>query len=438
MVSDSAFDGYECYMTNHQKSFMKDGSTSFAAPYDHSNRSVLSSIDGTKNPFWRSQIANGQNATTIRNGTKMKNLKRDHFSYVLTTRHPNPQLVPSGLIRYEEQCSGYPNFPPPLSPTPPDTSVQTRVTNRCIRKFLDQAKAAMSSVEAGQDFGELKQTLESIIHPMNSLKKLTVGYFAKLKKAKRLYRRNRISLHKALADSYLEYRFGWRPLAMDIGDAIVGLQTRHSRFPQVPITASASERYNGFNSVISTSNPNTVTVSGNSKSYSNYQVRYKGAVRTGSVNGTIPIPQVLQIKTLNDFVVTAWDLVPYSWIVDYFTNIGDLINSYSFLYSNIAWGCKTVRMVSSVEIGGCNVPSSRAPSGWIVEIERSSGGNYKCEVVKFSRSPLLSADLLPRVEFHIPLSSRPWENIGALLASRSRSLVPLFRDTWQSRHVYTE
>jgi hypothetical protein len=38
--------------------------------------------------------------------------------------------------------------------------------------------------------------------------------------------------------------------------------------------------------------------------------------------------------------------MPYSFLVDYFTNVGDVLDGWGNQFSNVAWGCKTVRRTS--------------------------------------------------------------------------------------------
>jgi hypothetical protein len=44
-----------------------------------------------------------------------------------------------------------------------------------------------------------------------------------------------------------------------------------------------------------------------------------------------------------NFLPTAWELIPYSFLVDYFTNISTIIDAWSFINGNLAWAYKTER-----------------------------------------------------------------------------------------------
>jgi hypothetical protein len=52
-----------------------------------------------------------------------------------------------------------------------------------------------------------------------------------------------------------------------------------------------------------------------------------------------------------DFLPAVWEAIPYSFLIDYFTNIGDIIEAVSFPLTGIAWGSITFRnhSIRSVE-----------------------------------------------------------------------------------------
>jgi hypothetical protein len=52
------------------------------------------------------------------------------------------------------------------------------------------------------------------------------------------------------------------------------------------------------------------------------------------------------------FVPTVWELVPYSFILDYFTNIGDVLSAGLLVQSHLAWGCASFGTTKTKEISG--------------------------------------------------------------------------------------
>jgi hypothetical protein len=373
---------------------------------------------GVKNPLWKSQVRAGVNASTPCTGTEYQfepQWLTSGYSWALNS---TPNVV--NTQEYYGLCPvNLPNV------TSPSASIVTEVTNRCIRKFLDSCSQARSSVESGQDFGEWKETYHAFLRPMGSMRDLITGHYARLLKAKRLYRNKPPLLRKALADSYLEFTFGWNPLMSDVADAYSGLISRQRMSSVVPVRASASALHTNSDG----SNPfagqlGTITCS--KKSYSRYTIRMKGAIRVNLVNGSVPILDVLQLRTLQDFALTAWDLLPYSFLVDYFLNVHDVIQAATFCFSDLSWGNKTVHNVSTDEYGWRVTGLPVDPTQGQTYSNYCYGGNSKATVTTWSRSALSQGSLVPQARFSLPVSVKPWENIAALILGGAKSLVPFY------------
>jgi len=381
--------------------------------------------NGFKNPYWKSQVKNGQNATTsfswgYGNGSS------PYFSIKWDI-----EWVDGGgtLIGSRKgQTDGYARFDtlPVGVSVPPD--VMIRVTNRCIRRFIDNCNEITSSFEAGQDAGEYHETLESIHRPLHSLHNSILSYLAQLGKLKRGIR-NPASLRKVLADTYLEFRFGWLPLADDVGKLIADAG-RH-RFPVYPVRSSAKETFKGaverqtFGSVGYLPGSCVRSMSSNTS----VSLRYQGAIRSNA-DSTGRISQAQSLRLLpSDWLPTAWDLLPYSWIADYFTNVGDIIQSLSFVSSNLVWAKKSLQTeerISYSEVLPSFSPS--APLGYTLSSGSvwCDGGAGEMSSINGSRSAISPSDLVPKFEFQIPVSKFPYYNLAALYASRVKRLIPFF------------
>jgi hypothetical protein len=381
---------------------------------------AVDTLNGVKNPNWRDQIRNFRNACTPCTGLRTV-FEPEYYSagYSYTT------TVSPNVTSFGESFGHYGLQTPSLGSVP--GSVVTEVHNRCIRKFIAACNAARSSVESGQDIGEWRQSYESIIKPLGYMRELINGHYGRLKKAAQEHWRSNSSRRKFLADSYLEFTFGWKPLAEDINDGVHGLLNRFRFENVVPVNAKASAPYAGTSGDHFPSGT-LINCSFKRKSVSTYKERMKGAVKVNLVHGSIPVTDVLQLSTVQDFAVTAWDLVPYSFLIDYFVNVGDIISAATFAYTNLAWGVATTRNTTE-DSYSVNVVPDFLHNPALVRYRESfvQGGNSKCHTTSFTRNALTPGQLIPDIRFHLPTSAKPWVNIAALVLGGSLPLVPFFK-----------
>ncbi len=379
--------------------------------------------NGVKFPGWKTAIRNHQSATT---GFSYQYL--DSRDSICRMEYDHVIKLPIGDIqRVKESAQGILPVSGSLGFTNPPATLVNDITNRCIRKFVDRCDAARSSFEAGQDLGELKQTIEAAIHPMKSLKNYALSYFSRAEKLKK-YRKHRKTLVKALNDTYLEWTFGWNPLASDVAAGISAVQAQGSRFDIVPIRASASGDYAG--SLVST-NPfsdSYVTLRARSKVVNTYSLRYKGAIKTGAIDGRIGTAQLLQLD-LPHFVPTLYDLFPWSFVADYFANIGDIIKANCFRFGDLQYGCYTVKQSCREVFIPYQLKMLDLTTLGTVQYQNGnfSGGSREITVATGGRGILDSSMLMPRFTFSIPVSEKPWVNMGSLLLSQLQRVSQLLR-----------
>lgn len=396
------------------KIILQDGTVlDLPHPDRYSTWNAVDSLSGEKNPGWRDKIRAGGSATTPAFGQKYTVIQQAPYQ-LYESWVPKPGA--SSTYKFAESNSfgvlpvGWPTI------YGPDSATVTRVRNRVIREFIQRAEAQTSSFESGQDLGELKQTVESLISPVRALRLHVLSYFTKLRKLKKYNFRHKRDTLRAVSATYLEWTFGWKPLAMDIRDGAVGLLSRNLHPEIVPIQHSATESFTADeNSGYVTNDGFTLGYRFKTTTIGSFSVRYKGAVRSGSVNG-LPrsVAQDLQLD-LPHFLPTLWDLLPYSFVVDYFANVGDIIRSACFRYADLSWAQVTTRTFS--DSFSVITKSDKDPGalGMMVQRTYATGGRTRLNAQSWSRSPLVSSDLLPNVQFSLPVSGKPWENIGFLI-----------------------
>jgi hypothetical protein len=133
---------------------------------------------------------------------------------------------------------------------------------------------------------------------------------------------------KYASDKWLAWSFGFSPLMSDASSVALAIAKRIEPTPYVKIRAS-SER----TQMIELTNPSDEGVGAYSRSFTQgsiiqtCKVTYTGTYKVGISAGVNYESAAKQFGiTIPHLFPLAWELVPYSFVIDYFTNIGDVIN----------------------------------------------------------------------------------------------------------------
>ena len=191
---------------------------------------------------------------------------------------------------------------------------------------------------------------------------------------------------KLLSDAWLEYQYGWRP----------ALSTIHSlcnmNSPSGFGLVHARGRCTKLNSFVS-KNLVQFPIEGSTTSFDNFvshDDKYSYEIKVwvkSPLSGTAA--DISRYTSLNPLSI-AWELLPYSFVIDWFIDIGSYIRNYetSFLYQPLfSHGYTSRRFVETAKHIKC-VP--RNGTGYFT----GNGNNYTS--VTFNRSLLLSYPL-PKV-----------------------------------------
>nr|WEU70908.1 MAG: maturation protein [Hangzhou atkins-like virus 3] len=143
---------------------------------------------------------------------------------------------------------------------------------------------------------------------------------------------------KALAGTWLEYAFGLSPIFMDLDDIRKTLAR-----PQVTLQPVWAKRHMQVGVTLS---PQQLTYNGMASTtkfigVARYSCKVKGAVGFD----TSASDRMLRDwgLTYNSWAPTVWELLPYSWLFDYVSNLGDIVQAVSFPKAYLRWVHSTVR-----------------------------------------------------------------------------------------------
>jgi hypothetical protein len=122
---------------------------------------------------------------------------------------------------------------------------------------------------------------------------------------------------KGKSSDWLSYRYGWRTLIYDLQDlnkAIIGLDSGRKRY---------SERAGTTYSQVATNAWDEAKSHGTRHHIVDDKIEFR---LSGSVVADITVPQ-FQFNPLQ----TGWEIIPFSFVVDWFIGIGKCLSAWSFL-----------------------------------------------------------------------------------------------------------
>jgi len=142
----------------------------------------------------------------------------------------------------------------------------------------------------------------------------------------------------AFADQWLEYRYGWRTLGYDISDINESLVKLRS--VAAPLARGHASKKASL-SVVRFSGTSLVSATPTGTLSTNNIARVDGSitdVRELTVKADCGVTLLANNIAFVDPLVTTWEIIPFSFIVDWFTNINDNIAAYSpFAVGNVAY-----------------------------------------------------------------------------------------------------
>lgn len=388
---------------------------------------IYKRVTKSKNLNWKEQVERKQNAST-----PYSLLASKQSVYLRTGAWCKAKV---GGIVTEARINSHIRASPLwiVSPSWPAT-LDPEVASLALGRFLSQIDGLNTPFKALPFLGELKETLQMIKRPfMNFYKglrhyKLTADKIMRQykwwRRGKRRISRARIKRwNKSLANAWLEFAFGWSPVLNDVGDAVQAYE-RFVEQPAVsvaPIWSSASRNVAQATGVASASFLNNyVKVRSSYVRKMVYSCRYVGEYKysLSPLQGDTRRAMDLCGFNLAAFVPTVWELLPYSWLADYFTNIGQIITSAFTSTQNVAWYCRSSKAeMVQTEKAWPDVPAMKTYFG--DDFLSAGGPSGLCELrsLTFVRDvpPLGTPGLVLRV----PGLPFQYANMLALLVSKT-------------------
>lgn len=371
-------------------------------------------------------IANGYNATTTLSGVEWRHAARPTYVYAEVIEY-GAALPPSSYPHFTLglDSGSYTNTVGSTF----DAAELVNADNQAKLKFISQVRNLQTTMSGGVFLGELRETLRAVKRPAQSLRNGLDDYFGALQKRRRGIRgsptQRRETLRQIAGNTWLEYSFGWKPLVNDIDDAMKAAAD-HLNGSRNPVTKMVRGSGKIVKHLASGEMDDTVTFNGSVIVHKHRQITTEYHVKYyGKVNIEHPTKLTAQRLglSLDHFVPTAWELVPWSFLVDYFTNIGGILEAASTCLSGLRWMSKSTLEVEKALWTDVRTSSTKIfVDGQFVDrhsIRLIVPGSSLSQHRRITRAPY-SGTLVPRLEFKIPGFGTKWINLGALALTQKR------------------
>lgn len=267
---------------------------------------------------------------------------------------------------------------------------------------------AISSAHANCDLSEA-----AILASLGEFRETVAGLAAILIRVYRIYRKIRkldlYALRKEikpaeLADRYMEYRYALRPLYYDA----VQLTSAYNK--AMPPKGSR-KTFRSFKEGSDTDTGTYVTYGYrsdgkiNMKFTTDYYIHEEVCVRAGVLCQITNDSRLLSFGAAN-IPQSMWELVPFSFIIDWFWNVGDIISSFSpkvGLNELASWAVVTTStsVTSSVTVEGVDHTNSDNVSWTRCYADGNTTANYELYSVKKERLVNPPRGFLPRVDINL-------------------------------------
>jgi len=388
---------------------------------------VLRTRTGTRLPHWRSIIESGGNATTP---LQAKSCTLNYSRLKMATEVWIYFGVPAQWAhRISDGDTFIRNNQNGLDFAHARFNVVTSasfVENLAKAAFYKKLRLLTTQFQGLIFLGELTETLRMLRKPLVGIRSLSSDFLDTLRKRKRANPKKWLN---DAGSAWLEQSFGWNPLLNDVRDAVKAYQRLVKPVQTMKISAGASKRYDVTN-VHESQYKSGFAAQYNSGAYfatvssswlEQIKVRFKGAV-ISQVNAPRWQNNDLFGFEPQNFIPAAWELLPWSFLADYFTNIGDILDASVVSTRNLAWVNKST-VGTKIKAGVFQQVYGPTPgNNWSQAGHTNSRGFHFATARYVDRQANVGMSL-PSLQFNFDLTGGQLANIDALL-SQANALHP--------------
>lgn len=284
------------------------------------------------------------------------------------------------------------------------------VTSAWARLSSSKASLIVTFAEGGKTINGLVDCFKRFNKITKSIRAVTIKFVSRrARKKAKVYLLKQTDFNELL-DRWLEWRYGIRPIIGDINSIIDAINSE-------ALVSGSRMTFRGYE-------PATWTAEDQVTSTFSSLIRYKlyrktvvsGEVRAGVLSQVRQTPLPGAVYGLYDIPQAVWDLTPYSFVADWFFNIGDVIASWtpSAAFTALASWVTVRLLVTQTCVQGPETYRANKVSGSF------SGGSYGKETEIYTRVPSPPRAVCP--SFSVNLDTKKLIDIVALSRTLWRTI----------------
>jgi hypothetical protein len=410
---------YQAFLQNNTVEQLRQGATVIRTR----------SRTGYSNPRYKEQIRDVVSATTDFDAVDISVITKPYKCHskrkIPAPTQPEAITTAGAQSIYYKNCPvSFPSTPPPYSGT-----AYTSAFNLAVGRLYDKIRTFESSSNIGEDLGEISQTIGLLRKPLAGFQDLlrhTVEHHHDvLKKALLWNSAKRVA--KALGSVVVEYRYGVEPLIRSVASATVALQNRtimtdvkHFSVSGKAVASPDVERWDEVEGACG--------FSGSVYTAQEYKVRFKGVYKLNADIDSYSFHRSLGL-TWNELIPTLYNLIPYSFLLDYVINFNQFVSRLAVPWSNVAWCNRTER---AMNVHRRDAHHGYQTSGSDFAISDFTPGFINVKVTGIRRRDQTQWCPMPFLQVISP-TNRHLENVAALLASKLPVIGALTKSLSRSR-----
>lgn len=416
--------------------YYTDDNRGTGAAYHVSNRKsykLARTRTGISNPSWKKSILNHVQAGTNLSG----NFEALDASQMVSERGLIDANMPSPSIRIYKTRGMLTAYRFNQTKRGGTDLTSDAAVSLAMSKALKQIKSVQRKMSGSVFLGELREAAHMLRSPAEGLRKGIGKYLDDVGKRTKGFRKpskDPDRWKRAISQSWLEGVFGWIPFVNDLEDAMEAYQKirdeKADSFAKIrAIGKTYGKPYFSEDIYAPLADFYHLTVH---KEFQEAICVIRGEVRSRAVATTVDKLKCFGLST-DEFLPTVWELIPWSFLVDYFTNIGDIIENSMTSTSDVTW------LMQSTVVDRIYQGSTRAfkkgERGYNSDSLWVSGSqdfcSYKWRTVSRAKDPLLR---VPPLTLELPGSPMKQLNMLALWV-QANAIHPQNTRMLRGRHI---